>query len=166
MEMLEELEKFLKGAKKVIVCGIGNDTRGDDALGVLIAENLKKKVRNPKVTILNCGEMPESYAGRIIREMPSHVMFIDAVHFNGKPGDLIFADPEGTLGETYSTHKLPLKLLVGYLKQNLRAKFILIGIQPKQIGLFQEMSPEVRKSMEALEEALSLLLSSIGVENP
>lgn len=166
MKVLEELKKFLEGAEKVVVCGIGNDARGDDALGVLIAKNLKERMENPKVCILNCGEMPESYAGRIVREEPSHVIFIDAVHFDGNPGDLIFADPEGTLGETYSTHKLPLRLLVGYLKQNLRAKFILIGIQPKQIGLFQEMSPEVRKSMEALEEALYTLLASIGVENP
>ncbi|AIF70181.1 hydrogenase maturation protease [Palaeococcus pacificus DY20341] len=158
---MHELEEFLQGAKKVLICGIGNDMRGDDALGVYIAEELKKRIKNPKVTVLNCGEMPESYTGRIIRENPTHVIFIDAVHFEGKPGEIVIADPEGTLGEAYSTHKMPLKLLVGYLKQNLDAKFTLIGCQPKQTGLFVEMSEEIKKSAELLINALCEVLSSI-----
>ncbi|HHI00831.1 MAG TPA: hydrogenase 3 maturation endopeptidase HyCI, partial [Thermococcus litoralis] len=145
-----ELEEFFKGAKKVVVCGIGNDVRGDDAFGVYVVGTLKERVSNPKVVFLNCGEMPESYAGKIIRENPSHVVFVDAVHFEGKPGEIVLADPEGTLGEAFSTHKMPLKLLVSYLKQNVNAKFILIGAQPKQTGLFVEMSKELRESAERL----------------
>ena len=158
---MQELDEFLQGAKKVLICGIGNDMRGDDALGVYIAEGLKKRIKTPNVIVLNCGEMPESYTGRIIKEKPTHVIFIDAVHFEGKPGEIIMADPEGTLGEAYSTHRMPLKLLVGYLKQSLDAKFTLIGCQPKQAGLFVEMSEEIKKSAELLIDALFKALSSI-----
>ena len=156
-----ELEEFFKGAKKVVVCGIGNDVRGDDAFGVYVVGMLKERVSNPKVVFLNCGEMPESYAGRIIRENPSHVVFVDAVHFEGKPGEIVLADPEGTLGEAFSTHKMPLKLLVSYLKQNVNAKFILIGAQPKQTGLFVEMSKELRESAERLISILERILAEI-----
>ncbi|AHF80763.1 hydrogenase maturation peptidase HycI [Thermococcus paralvinellae] len=149
------LEDFLKGAEKVVVCGIGNDVRGDDAFGVIVVEELKNRIKSDKVIILNCGEVPESYLGKIINENPTHVIFIDAVDFGGKPGEIVIADPEGTLGESFSTHRLPLKLLVGYLKQNINAKFILIGCQPKQLGLFVEMSEEVRKSAEKLVEILA-----------
>ena len=155
------LEEFFKGAKKVVVCGIGNDVRGDDAFGVYVVGMLKEKVSNPKVVFLNCGEMPESYAGKIIRENPSHVVFVDAVHFEGKPGEIVLADPEGTLGEAFSTHKMPLKLLVSYLKQNVNAKFILIGAQPKQTGLFVEMSKELKESAERLVSTLERILAEI-----
>ena len=155
-----ELEEFFKDAKKVLICGIGNDTRGDDAFGVYVVEKLKEMISNQKVVFLNCGEMPESYTGKIIRENPSHVVFIDAVHFEGKPGEIILADPEGTLGEAFSTHKMPLKLLVRYLKQHTRAKFILIGAQPKQTGLFVEMSEELRESAERLVKILEKILEN------
>ncbi len=156
-----ELEEFFKDAKKVLICGIGNDTRGDDAFGVYVVEKLKEMISNQKVVFLNCGEMPESYAGKIIRENPSHVLFIDAVHFEGKPGEIVLADPEGTLGEAFSTHKMPLKLLVGYLKQNINATFILIGAQPKQTGLFVEMSEELKDSAERLVNILERILAEI-----
>ena len=155
-----ELEEFFKDAKKVLICGIGNDTRGDDAFGVYVVEKLKEMISNQKVLFLNCGEMPESYTGKIIRENPSHVVFIDAVHFEGKPGEIVLADPEGTLGEAFSTHKMPLKLLVRYLKQYTRAKFILIGAQPKQTGLFVEMSEELRESAEGLVKILEKILEN------
>ena len=155
-----ELEEFFRDAKKVLICGIGNDTRGDDAFGVYVVEKLKEMISNQKVVFLNCGEMPESYTGKIIRENPSHVVFIDAVHFEGKPGEIVLADPEGTLGEAFSTHKMPLKLLVRYLKQYTRAKFILIGAQPKQTGLFVEMSEELRESAERLVKILEKILEN------
>jgi len=155
-----ELEEFFKDAKKVLICGIGNDTRGDDAFGVYVVEKLKEMISNQKVVFLNCGEMPESYTGKIIRENPSHVVFIDAVHFEGKPGEIVLADPEGTLGEAFSTHKMPLKLLVRYLKQHTKAKFILIGAQPKQTGLFVEMSEELRESAERLVKILEKFLEN------
>ncbi|WP_324736423.1 hydrogenase maturation peptidase HycI [Thermococcus sp. SY098] len=149
------LKEFLQGAKKVVICGIGNEVRGDDAFGVIVAEELKSRLKSEKIVILNCGEVPESYVGKIINEKPTHVIFIDAVDFGGKPGEIVIADPEGTLGESFSTHKLPLKLLVGYLKQNINAKFILIGCQPKHLGLFVEISEEVRDSAEKLIEILA-----------
>jgi len=155
------MEEFFKGAKKVVVCGIGNDVRGDDAFGVYVVEMLKERVSNPKVVFLNCGEMPESYAGKIIRENPSHVVFIDAVHFEGKPGEIVLANPEGTLGEAFSTHKMPLKLLVSYLKGQINAKFILIGAQPKQMGFFVEMSEELKESAEKLVSILERILAEI-----
>ncbi|EHR79499.1 hydrogenase maturation protease [Thermococcus litoralis DSM 5473] len=155
------MEEFFKGAKKVVVCGIGNDVRGDDAFGVYVVEMLKERVSNPKVVFLNCGEMPESYAGKIIRENPTHVVFVDAVHFEGKPGEIVLANPEGTLGEAFSTHKMPLKLLVSYLKEHINAKFILIGAQPKQTGLFVEMSEELKESAEKLVSILERILAEI-----
>ncbi|HHI01107.1 MAG TPA: hydrogenase 3 maturation endopeptidase HyCI, partial [Thermococcus litoralis] len=44
---------------------------------------------------------------------------------------------------------------------NVNAKFILIGAQPKQTGLFVEMSKELRESAERLISILERILAEI-----
>ncbi|CAD5243723.1 hydrogenase 3 maturation endopeptidase HyCI [Thermococcus camini] len=150
-----KLSELLRKAKRVVVCGIGNEVRGDDAFGVLVAERLKELVKSPNVLILNCGEVPESYTGKITKFEPDLVVFVDAVDFGGEHGEVILADPEGTLGEAVSTHSLPLKVLVGYLKTRLNAEFVLIGCQPAVLGLFQEPSEVIIERAKTLAESLA-----------
>ncbi|ASI98150.1 hydrogenase 3 maturation endopeptidase HyCI [Thermococcus celer] len=154
-----ELPELLKNAERVVVCGIGNDVRGDDAFGVLVAERLKELVKNPNVLVLNCGEVPESYTGKIAAFEPDLVVFVDAVDFGGEGGEIIVTDPEGTVGDAVSTHSLPLRVLVGYLKLRTGARFVLIGCQPAVMGLFQEPSERIVKRAEALARAMADSLS-------
>ncbi|ASJ11952.1 hydrogenase 3 maturation endopeptidase HyCI [Thermococcus thioreducens] len=156
-----ELSDLLKNAERVVICGIGNDVRGDDAFGVIVAERLKELVKNPNVLILNCGEVPESYTGKIVEFKPDLVVFVDAVDFGGEHGELVIADPEGTLGDAVSTHSLPLRVLVGYLKSRTNAKFLLIGCQPKVLGLFQAPSEVIIEKAEALAGSLAELLNGM-----
>ncbi|ASJ08705.1 hydrogenase 3 maturation endopeptidase HyCI [Thermococcus siculi] len=154
-----ELADLIKNARRVVVCGIGNDARGDDAFGVLVAERLKELISNPNVLVLNCGEVPESYTGKITSFKPDLVLFIDAVDFGGGHGEIILADPEGTLGDAVSTHSLPLRILVGYLKSQLDASFVLVGCQPKVMGLFQEPSEIIIQRAKSLADSLAELLN-------
>ncbi|NJE09772.1 hydrogenase 3 maturation endopeptidase HyCI [Thermococcus sp. MAR1] len=154
-----KLSELLRKAKRVVVCGIGNEVRGDDAFGVLVAERLKELVSNPNVLILNCGEVPESYTGKITKFEPDLVVFVDAVDFGGEHGEVILADPEGTLGEAVSTHSLPLKVLVGYLKTRLNAEFVLVGCQPAVLGLFQKPSEVVVERAEVLAKSMAGVLN-------
>ncbi|NJE06293.1 hydrogenase 3 maturation endopeptidase HyCI [Thermococcus sp. M36] len=156
-----ELSDLLKNAERVVICGIGNDARGDDAFGVIVAERLKKLVKNPNVLVLNCGEVPESYTGKIVEFKPDLVVFVDAVDFGGEHGELVAADPEGTLGDAVSTHSLPLRVLVGYLKSRTGAGFVLIGCQPKVLGLFQAPSEVIVERAEVLAESLAELLNGM-----
>lgn len=145
------LREVLRDAERVVICGIGNENRADDAFGVVVAEKLKKLLKKPGVVVINCGEVPESYTGVIKKHDPDAVIFVDAIEFGGKPGELIMADPEGTLGSAASTHSLPLRVIVQYLKTELKGtRFILIGCQPKSTALFGEMSGEIKKSAEKL----------------
>ncbi len=153
------LKKILKDAGKVVICGIGNENRGDDAFGVVVAEKLKEILHNPRIAVINCGEVPESYTGVIKRYKPDVVLFVDAIEFGGEPGEMIIADPEGTLGTSASTHSLPLKVLVQYLKTELKnTQFVLVGCQPKSTALFGEMSEEIKKSSE---ELVRMLIDSL-----
>ncbi|CAI1491917.1 Coenzyme F420 hydrogenase maturation protease [Thermococcus nautili] len=152
------LEELFQNAKRVVICGIGNDIRGDDAFGVLVAERLKELLDNPNVLVLNCGEVPENYTGKIANFKPDLVVLVDAVDFNGEVGEYIIADPEGTLGEAISTHGLPLKFVTQFMKTMVNAEFVLIGCQPGSTGLFQEPSELIRKRAERLAELLAGIL--------
>ncbi|ACJ15748.1 hydrogenase maturation protease HycI [Thermococcus onnurineus NA1] len=150
-----ELEELFQNAKRIVICGIGNELRGDDAFGVLVAEMLAELVKSPNVLVINCGEVPESYTGKIVDFKPDLIIFVDAVDFGGEHGELVVADPEGTLGEAVSTHSLPLKFLVQYLKTKVNAKFVLIGCQPRSLGLFEEPSGVIRERAEMLAQAIA-----------
>ena len=152
------LEELFQNAKRVVICGIGNDIRGDDAFGVLVAERLKELLDNPNVLVLNCGEVPENYTGKIANFKPDLVVFVDAVDFGGEVGEYIIADPEGTLGEAISTHGLPLKFVTQFMKTMVKAEFVLIGCQPGSTGLFQEPSELIKKRAERLAELLAGIL--------
>lgn len=155
---MDALEEIFSGKKRIVICGIGNDVRGDDAFGVLVAERLKKLVENPEVLILNCGEMPESYVGKISAFKPDLVVFVDAVHFGGEVGEFIIADPLKTLGEAVSTHGLPLRIVASYLKEQTGSEIVLIGCQPGSTGLFEEPSELIRERAEKLVELLAKIL--------
>ncbi|WP_297514975.1 hydrogenase 3 maturation endopeptidase HyCI [Thermococcus sp.] len=152
------LEELFQNAKRVVICGIGNDIRGDDAFGVLVAERLKELLDNPNVLVLNCGEVPENYTGKIANFNPDLVVLVDAVDFGGEVGEYIIADPEGTLGEAISTHGLPLKFVTQFMKTMVNAEFVLIGCQPGSTGLFQEPSELIKKRAERLAELLAGIL--------
>jgi hydrogenase 3 maturation protease len=154
------LEELFGNTKRVVVCGIGNDMRGDDAFGVLVAERLKELVENPNVLILNCGEVPENYTGKIREFKPDLVVFVDAVDFGGEHGELVLADPMGTLGEAVSTHGLPLKFVTQFMKTMVDAEFILIGCQPASTGLFEEPSGVIEERAERLAELLAGILKN------
>lgn len=155
---MNTLEEIFTGKKRVAICGIGNDVRGDDAFGVLVAERLEELVKNPEVLILNCGEMPESYVGKISTFKPDLVVFVDAVHFGGEMGELIIADPLKTLGEAVSTHGLPLRIVASYLKEQTGSEIVLIGCQPGSTALFEEPSELIRERAERLAELIAKIL--------
>ncbi len=157
---MEELINSSQNAKRVVICGIGNDMRGDDAFGVLVAERLKELVKSSNVLILNCGEVPENYTGKIREFKPDLVVFVDAVDFGGEIGEYVIADPEGTLGEAVSTHGLPLKFITRFMKTMINADFILIGSQPASTALFEEPSEVIRERAEELAELLVGILKN------
>ena len=159
------LEELFQGKKRVVVCGIGNEVRGDDAFGVLVVKGLKG-LNDPDVLVLNCGEVPENYIGQIVDFNPDLVILVDAVDFGGEVGECVMADPMETLGEAISTHGLPLRLFVALLAPT-GASFVLIGCQPGSTGLFQEPSGPVRESAARVARLLEdAWFSTRGFKNP
>jgi hydrogenase 3 maturation protease len=147
----------------VLVLGIGNRMRGDDAVGSVVAERLVKEGRVPA---LDCGEMPDNYVGKVWELGPEELIFVDASNFGGAPGEIrVFEEADLMKLECapLSTHQVPLPMLVGLIrmKEGVARKVRLVGIQPARIEYFQErMSPEVQQAVPKLVALLEKLAGS------
>jgi hydrogenase maturation protease len=148
-----ELRRRLKG--KVLLIGAGNALRGDDGAGPAVLELLEGKVN---AGLLDVGEVPESYCGRILAEEADTIVLLDAANFGAAPGDLAVLEAQDMAGCSLSTHQLPMDLFFGYLKENSHAELFALGIQPEQIGLGEPMSPAVTESVHALAGLLQDIL--------
>jgi hydrogenase 3 maturation protease len=148
-----ELQRRLKGC--VLMIGAGNTLRGDDGAGPAIIALLEGKVN---ANLLDVGEVPESYCGRILEVHSDTIVFIDAADFGGSPGDVAVLEPEDIAGCSISTHQMPVDLFFRYIRENSKAEIFALGIQPAQIGFGEPMSPGVAESVQAIAELLERLL--------
>lgn len=149
---IETLKKILKDSEKIVVCGVGNELKSDDRIGILIAEELKNKINSEKISVFICGSAPEGFSGKILKEKPSHLVIIDAARFNGNPGDIGLFKPDEIEGIITSTHTLPLSLMCKYLFSELQGdiEIIIIGIQIENLEFGEEISPKVLKAKDKI----------------
>jgi len=151
----QELKKFIQDHKKMIVLCIGNDMRGDDAAGPIVAEKLNQKIlscpeKYSDIKVVNAGTVPENYTGLIRSESPSHIIFVDAVEMGQTPGSLRLVYEDEIANYSISTHAMPLSFMIKYLKSFSDAEVILIGIQPKSLEMFEKVSEELKEGIELL----------------
>jgi hydrogenase 3 maturation protease len=155
--LAEELRRRLKG--KVLLVGAGNTLRGDDGAGPALIALLEGKT---KASVIDVGETPENYIGRIVAAAPDTIVFVDAADFGAQPGDMAVLEPEDMAGCGISTHRMPLNLFFRFLKERSRADAFALGIQPAQIGFGEAIGPEVASSVKALASLLQDLMPLSG----
>lgn len=162
-KIAEELAKEIAKVDEpfVVIMCIGNEMRGDDGFGPLIARRLRVVEKLKIVKVLNCGTVPENYTGVIRRLKPSHVVIVDAVDFGGAPGDVIVSFDPKFDEFTVSSHKPSLTMLAKYIKETIGSKVILLGVQPKAIDVGLEMSSEVLTSATTVVKAFRSALKKI-----
>ncbi|WP_342765750.1 hydrogenase maturation peptidase HycI [Methanobrevibacter sp. TMH8] len=142
--------------------GIGNELRGDDALGPFIINSLdsdqNNNLNNEKVTLINGGSAPENFTGLIKRENPSHILIIDAALMGSNPGTIKFVNKENIANINTSTHSMSLSFLIKYLENDMDFKFLFIGIEPLTMDLGDDLSKEVLKSLESVKDMIISVL--------
>jgi hydrogenase maturation protease HycI len=151
------LNKNLKGAKKIAILGVGSSLRSDDAAGLLVAEKLNK-IKNPKLKVFLGSTAPENLTGEIIRYKPSHIIIIDSVDMDQKPGSILLVNPQEVDGISFYSHMLPIKMTIDYLLESIKCEIIIIGIQPKSLEFSETVSNEVRKSTKQIADVIRQIL--------
>ena len=137
------------------VIGVGNEWRGDDAVGLLVARRLKTDPM-PQVEIAECRGTVT--AVREAWKDAAGVIVVDAVVSGGRPGAIYRFNAHGggvpvELSRSPSSHGWGVAeaLALGKVFQELPPFLIIYGIEGQNFGPGQEVSQEVA---EAIPEAV------------
>ncbi|MBL7156597.1 MAG: hydrogenase 3 maturation endopeptidase HyCI [Candidatus Omnitrophica bacterium] len=133
---------ILKG--KTVIVGLGNTLKGDDGAGPSVIEKIQGKV---KALCIDAGTAPENYLGKIIKENPDTVLFVDAADINRLPGEYALLEKQEILKTGFTTHDLSPAVLIEYLSKETKADMYLLGIQPLRINFDENMSDEIKKTI-------------------
>ncbi|HZK70211.1 MAG TPA: hydrogenase 3 maturation endopeptidase HyCI [Clostridia bacterium] len=165
-DLYDLLKERLSNTSKLAILGAGSFQKGDDASGVMITEKLKERFGNDKFDKLciYTGECaPENYTGEIKKFNPSHVIMIDAANIREEPGSVAFIEPDAIGGVSFSTHILPLKIIIEYLIMETGCHMTVIGIQPLNIEYGGEVTLAVLEAVEDTVEVIERLIKEFNL---
>ncbi|MGB4564487.1 MAG: hydrogenase maturation peptidase HycI [Dethiobacteria bacterium] len=152
MEMRDYLKRLIRPGQKIAVLGVGSTLRSDDAAGMYFIELLESLVNKENVLLIAGSTAPENFTGVIKNFAPDILFIVDAAHVGGAPGEARVIPVEDISGISFSTHMLPLPVLLKYLEAEVPCEVICIGIQPKCTEAGFSLSEEVREGTERLAE--------------
>ncbi|KXB07413.1 hypothetical protein AKJ52_00240 [candidate division MSBL1 archaeon SCGC-AAA382C18] len=136
------------------ILGIGNKFRGDDAIGVRVIEEIRKRIDSPRILLINAKTVPEKFTSKVKDFEPDHTLLIDSIDMGEDPGTVSIVDPEEITNQKISSHRLPLSMLMQYLEDETEAESTLIGIQAGRTEMGNEISEDVRETINYLVKVL------------
>lgn len=151
----------------VLVLGVGNLLNSDEGLGVHAVRRLQAELgeRCPQVDFVDGGTLGLNLLPLV--EAASHLLLLDCVNAGKAPGTLIeltkdeiplYSGVKMSLHQTTFQEVLGLADMQGRLPENIH----LIGVQPADLSIGVELSPQVAAQMEALIERAKGVLASWG----
>jgi hydrogenase 3 maturation protease len=151
-QLLESLAQWR--ASRVVILGIGNPLKGDDAAGPLLCERLSGRV---PAKVIDAGAVPENYIGPVLEASPEVLLLVDAVDFGGRPGQIRVCAPEKIHEFTFSTHALSLHLALDLIRRETNVEVCVLGVQAGTMKFGDCLSPAVREAVETLADTLTQL---------
>jgi hydrogenase 3 maturation protease len=151
----------LKGKGRIVILGVGNPLKGDDAAGLLCAEALLKSIpakARRAVKILRTYDVPENYTGIIRKFRPTRVIIIDAALAGLKPGEIFVLEKEKIAIEEISSHKIPLMVLISYLEQSIECKVTVLGIQARNLSFGTPINPDIKAAVKTVSDYLAEII--------
>jgi len=158
----QKLRRGLKAEGRLVILGVGNPLKGDDAAGLLVVEQVMKSVparARPGVRIFRTYDVPENYTGKIRKFKPARILIIDAALAGLKAGAVFILEKEKIAIEEISSHKIPLMVLISYLEQSTGCKVTVLGIQAKDLSFGTPITPVVKTAVKTVADFLTASLS-------
>jgi hydrogenase 3 maturation protease len=124
---------------------MGNPLRRDDGLGPALFARLSDSI---KERCIDAGTTPENQVGAIARLHPDGVLLVDAVHMDLPPGSWrVLGKQEIVKMGIFTTHDIPLPLLMEYLAGQARSQVAVLGVQPGDVSFGEKLSEAVEKTV-------------------
>jgi len=144
-------------AGATVVLGVGNLVRGDDGVGVHVAQALLARGCPEGVTIVDGGTAPLdalAHVGPVDR-----LIIVDAADFGEEPGAVRVLTPDDVIpakGDSVSLHDLDLLWALGVMRATGEepAETTIIGVQPGSMDWSTDLSPAVAAGLEGIIEAV------------
>lgn len=133
------------------IFGIGNELRGDDGVGLVVARAAASRLRNHDVDYLEIGSDPMALLAEL--ERTDKAVIVDATDMGGESGAVVVLDAAVAIGAVRAdpllchgfglADVLSLAREMGILPEITR----IVGIQPLHFE-GQELSPDIRGQLE------------------
>jgi len=156
MKMLQPfLDDNINPEKKTAILGVGSVLRADDAAGMYFIEKLSAVVRDKNLLLMAGSTAPENFTGVIKNFFPEMLIIIDAAQMNIPIGEVRILEADEIGGMSFSTHMLPLPMMLSYLEHEVGCEVIFIGIQPESTEQCMTMCEKVKEETERLVQAFA-----------
>ncbi len=145
---------------RIVVIGVGNVARGDDAAGALAARGLLggRLPLPEKALVIDAGDVPENFTGVVRAFAPDLAIIVDSAAAGRPPGAVFFVDPDEVADEDVSTHRIPLTRLARYVRETMDCRVSILGIEPSSFKEEGPISPAVGR---AVRRVVSVLRSAL-----
>jgi hydrogenase maturation protease len=157
-----ELREMNNGEKHsppaTLVIGLGNPLRGDDGVGVRVAQILAEQTLPPGVEVVDGGTQGLGLVN--LMEGWQRVILVDAAEVGKGPGQFVrfLLDEAQLLGDDQhvSVHAAGLRdaLLLAQALKMLPGEIIIFGVQPANLKWDSALSPQVEATLPDLTEAV------------
>jgi len=142
---------------RLLILGVGNTLMKDDGIGVYTAQELKKSRLPRGVKVLDAGTMGPGLID-LMREA-AKVIFLDAVEMGKKPGTVARLTAEelrpAADDTSYSLHEIRLpQVLQLAFSLGISPEVVIFGMQPKEIGLGNTLTPPLKKAIPNMVESV------------
>ncbi|OYT30085.1 hypothetical protein B6U98_00380 [Thermoplasmatales archaeon ex4572_165] len=136
------------------VIGIGNPYRSDDGIGIYLVNKIRKKEHKEfsKVDFIDGGTGGMNLFHLI--SMYEAVILVDAVFFEGKPGEYLFFSTNeihssNKITSTVSTHGSDIFTVIKSIKdiKENPPQIYVFGIQPASVSLSDKFSEEISENI-------------------
>jgi hydrogenase 3 maturation protease len=152
MGVSDDLSKSIQPGQKVALLGVGSTLRSDDAAGMYFIELLGRLLQQDRALFIAGSTAPENFTGVIKEFAPDKLFIVDAAHMGLLPGEVKTVPAYDIGGVSFSTHMLPIPVMLKYLESEAGCEVVFIGIQPKCTDPGLSMCEEVKRGTERLVE--------------
>jgi hydrogenase maturation protease len=154
---------------RIVVLGLGNLMRTDDAVGMLAVEQLRADPRMPvSVSLVDGGTLGLDLLHPL--HGATHLLALDAIDAGAAPGTLLrFAGEEiADLPVSKSVHLLGFSDLIGAMRLtgNAPLEIMVLGVQPERIEWGTQLTPTVAATLPELVELTLAQLERWRAQTP